>query len=197
MLHWEPALTLWPDARGGYAAHAAAGVGGGRATSLASRRRFCAIAASVNLSCAPRGPRSRRRPSLRIRLRCAKATGRVLGRDAIAQRLPFSECAGGIASALVDAAGDFTLWRLWTAFGLERARATVMGPCAIEDSHPIVNPAVVQELTLWAHIDIAILVERGVRRLNEPSFCLDLSMTGMCGVIFFSSTIQWSVAADP
>ena len=26
MLHWEPALTLWPDARSGYAAHAAAGM---------------------------------------------------------------------------------------------------------------------------------------------------------------------------
>ena len=83
-----------------------------------------------------------------------------------------SECAGGIASALVDAARDFALWRLWAAFRLERAKATVMGPCAIEDSHPIA-------------------------RLNEPSSRLDLSMTGMCGVIFFSSTIQWSVAADP
>ena len=30
MLLWEPALTLWPDARSGYAACAAAGVGGGR-----------------------------------------------------------------------------------------------------------------------------------------------------------------------
>ena len=74
-----------------------------------------------------------------------------------------SECAGGIASALVDAARDFALWRLWAAFGLERARATIMGPCAIEDSHPIVDPACrVQELALWAHIDIAILVEREV-----------------------------------
>ena len=76
----------------------------------------------------------------------------------------FSECAGDIASALVDAARDFALWRLWAAFGLERARATVMGPCAIDDSHPIVNPAGrVQELALRAHIDIAILVEREVR----------------------------------
>ena len=75
-----------------------------------------------------------------------------------------SECAGGIASALVDAARDFALWRLWAAFRLERARATVMGPCAIEDSHPIVNPACrVQELAVRAHIDIAILVEREVR----------------------------------
>ena len=38
-----------------------------------------------------------------------------------------SECAGGIASVLVDTARDFALWRLWAAFGLERARATVMG----------------------------------------------------------------------
>ncbi len=37
--------------------------------SAASRRRFCAIAASVNSSCAPQGPRSRRRPNLRMRLR--------------------------------------------------------------------------------------------------------------------------------
>jgi hypothetical protein len=41
--------------------------GGGPATRLASRRRFWAIAASVNSSCAPRGPRRRRRPSLRMR----------------------------------------------------------------------------------------------------------------------------------
>jgi hypothetical protein len=40
-------------------------------TSLAGRRRFCAIAASVNSSCASRGPRNRRRPSLRMRLRWA------------------------------------------------------------------------------------------------------------------------------
>ena len=63
--------------------------------------------------------------------------------------LRVSECAGGIARALVDAARDFALWRLWAAFGLERARATVMGPCAIEDSLPILDPAsCVQELAL-------------------------------------------------
>ena len=165
MLHWEPALTLWPGARSGYAARAAAGVGGGRATSLASRRRFCAIAASVNSSCAPRGPRSRRRPSLRMRLRCANSISTRFRsrRDCLKASVSASARAASRAP-LVDAARDFALWRLWAAFGLERARATVMGPCAIEDSHPIVNPACrVQELTLWAHIDIAILVEREVR----------------------------------
>ena len=43
--------------------------GGGCATSFASRRRFCAIAASVNSSCAPRGPRRRKRPSRRMRFK--------------------------------------------------------------------------------------------------------------------------------
>ena len=57
-------LTL-PDA---HATHAAT-AGGGRAISLASRRRFWAMAASVNSNWAPRGPRSRRRPSRRMRFR--------------------------------------------------------------------------------------------------------------------------------
>jgi hypothetical protein len=68
---WSGRLTLdFTDARDGYATHAAT-VGGGRATNLASLRRFCAIAASVNSNWAPHGPRNRSRPSLRIRLRCA------------------------------------------------------------------------------------------------------------------------------
>jgi hypothetical protein len=47
------------------------GHGGCCAASLASLRRFWAIAASVNSSCAPRGPRSRRRPSFRMRFKWA------------------------------------------------------------------------------------------------------------------------------
>src|SRR6476660_1780665 len=53
-----------------YAMHMAP-AGGGRATSDASRRRFWAIAARTNSSWAPRGPRSRSRPSLRMRFKCA------------------------------------------------------------------------------------------------------------------------------
>ena len=55
-----------------HAGHGSA-VGGGRATSFARRRRFCAIAPSVNSSCAPRGPRNLSRPSRRMRLRCANS----------------------------------------------------------------------------------------------------------------------------
>jgi hypothetical protein len=45
--------------------------GGGRATRDASRRRFWAMAARTNSSWAPRGPRSRSRPSRRMRFKCA------------------------------------------------------------------------------------------------------------------------------
>ena len=68
------ALTLErnPTSPGAYATAATAS-GGGRATSLASLRRFCAIAASMNSNWAPRGPRNRKRPSRRMRLRCANS----------------------------------------------------------------------------------------------------------------------------
>ena len=49
------ATTRLPDAH----ATPGAGSGGGRATSLANLRRFCAIAASVNSNWAPHGPRNR------------------------------------------------------------------------------------------------------------------------------------------
>jgi hypothetical protein len=52
-----------------WAAYAAITSPAGR--SRASRRRFCAVAASRNSSLAPHGPRSRRRPSRNMRLRWA------------------------------------------------------------------------------------------------------------------------------
>jgi len=60
------------EACNGYAAHAGT-IGGGRAISLASLRRFCAIAANVNSNWAPHGPRNRNRPSRRIRFKCANS----------------------------------------------------------------------------------------------------------------------------
>jgi len=47
--------------------------GGGSGLSLASFRRFWAVAANRNSSCALRGPLSRRRPSFKIRLRWANS----------------------------------------------------------------------------------------------------------------------------
>src|SRR6202140_2257733 len=75
-------LTLYfTDAGNAYAAYKGA-IGGGRATNLASLRRFCAIAANVNSNWAPHGPRNRRRRSRRIRFKCANSIStRFLSRD--------------------------------------------------------------------------------------------------------------------
>src|SRR6266403_4892338 len=75
-------LTLdFTDACNAYAAHKGAN-GGGRATNLASLRRFCAIAANVNSNWAPHGPRNRNRPSRKIRFECANSIStRFLSRD--------------------------------------------------------------------------------------------------------------------
>ena len=52
--------------------------GCGIGISLASFRRFWAMAAKVNSSRAPQGPRSRNRPSRRMRLRCANSISTFL-----------------------------------------------------------------------------------------------------------------------
>src|SRR4029077_16297565 len=71
-----------------------------------------------------------------------------------------NERTGGIASVLIDAARDFALRRLRTAFGFQRTRPTIRGSRAIEENIAIVDPAFrVQKLALRAYIDVAILLE--------------------------------------
>src|SRR5437660_12754508 len=55
-----------------------AGIGAGAGISLASFRRFWAVAARWNSSRAPFGPRNRSRSSLRMRLRCANSISTFL-----------------------------------------------------------------------------------------------------------------------
>jgi hypothetical protein len=84
-----------------------------------------------------------------------------------------NEWTGGIASVFVDAARDFALGRLWAAFWLQRARATIIGPRALEESLAIVDPACrVQKLALRAYIDVAIFVEREVVSAQRAVFAL-------------------------
>jgi hypothetical protein len=47
--------------------------GGARLSSFAILRKFCAVAASRNSSCAPLSPRKRKRSSFSIRFRCANS----------------------------------------------------------------------------------------------------------------------------
>src|SRR5215207_1146107 len=100
--------------------------GGGRATSLASRLRFCAMAASVNLNCAPLGPRRRNRPSRRMRFRCANSISTLL---AVAtrsrERFGLGEGTGDMTRGLVHIADNPSRWHVRAALRLERARATL------------------------------------------------------------------------
>ena len=76
-----------------YLRHAST-AGGGRATSFATRRRFWAIAPSVNSSCAPYGPHNRSRPSLKMRSRCRRAFRRACDCGATAQTLACRQVLG-------------------------------------------------------------------------------------------------------
>ena len=101
-------LTAWPRGPAAltprhydaYAMHTVA-AGGGRATNLVSRRKFWAMAARVNSSWAPRGPRNRRRPSVRIRLRWANSISTRFRacRDRSKASVPASERATSRASS--------------------------------------------------------------------------------------------------
>src|SRR6201982_1282630 len=121
-----------------YAKHPSAG-GGGRKTSLASLRRFCGVAASGNSNCAPRGPRNRRRPSRKMRLRCAKSIStRFLSWRDCSNASVLANVSGYVASLLVDTAWDSTQRHVWTTTVLERTLATVNYSCTVQKGLPVV-----------------------------------------------------------
>ena len=152
------ALTNTRDA---YATHAAAG-GGGLATNLPRRRRFWAMAASVNSSCAPRGPRSRRRPSLRMRLRWANSISTRL-RSRLLEGLGLAERTSRVAGIFIDAARDLARRLLRAASHLEWAHVAVELDRPIQQLLDIHDPASGGEhLACRARVDVARLVERKI-----------------------------------
>jgi hypothetical protein len=66
-----------------------AGIGTGGHSRLAILLRFCAMAASRNSSCAPLGPRNRKRRRFRMHLRCANSISTFLRslRDCLYRRV--------------------------------------------------------------------------------------------------------------
>ena len=119
-----PALTLSTQLPR-YAIHRAP-AGGGRATSEASRRRFWAIAARTNSSWAPRGPRSRSRPSFRMRLRCANRISIFLRsrRDCSKSSVPTNDRATSRACSWISR-GILRDGSFWAALRFEWAYVAV------------------------------------------------------------------------
>ena len=112
--------------------------------------------------------------------------------------LGFADGTSNVAGLLINAARDLPRRLHRAASHLERAHIT------IELARPIEQLLVIHDLPRGGErlaggtgVDVTRLVEREVSREKMPSSRLDLSMTGMCGVIFFSLTIQLSIAADP
>ena len=104
LLRWERRLASPTQPLLDAHATQVAASGGARATSLASLQRFWAIAASVNSSCAPQGPRSLSRLSLKMRFKCANSISTRLRsrRDCSNALVPASARATSRASSLIS-----------------------------------------------------------------------------------------------
>ena len=107
-----------------YAIHRAR-AGGGRATSDASRRRFWAMAARTNSSWAPRGPRSRSRPSFRMGFKCEPHLDLLALTSRLLKVFGAGERPGNVSGMLMDVARDFARWFLWAALRFEWANIAV------------------------------------------------------------------------
>jgi hypothetical protein len=174
--------------------------GGGRATNDASRRRFCAIAARTNSFWAPRGPRRRSRPSLRIRFKCANRISDLLAltpataqsrrwQRATWQRLGHARTSRGI---LRDGSfGQHCGMSEHTSQSSLLARyRSVLPPCTVPRSFRTAFRRG-NGRRRWT------LPYRMSPREKVPSSPLRPMNTGICGTTPFSSTSQFSIGADP
>jgi hypothetical protein len=159
-----------------HATHSMDVTGGGRATSLARRLRFCAIAASVNSNCTPLGPRRRNRPSLRMRFRCANSISTFLrSRRDCSNALVFASARATSRAFLGDVARDSPNRRLWTASRLEQTATTVEHAREVKQCRlPLVDqPACRREiLARRTDVNVPLLVEREVFPIECPIVAL-------------------------
>ena len=86
------------------------------------------------------------------------------------KRLGLDQRPGNITGLLIDAARNFPLRRLWTAFGFERATAAIMGACARQDRLTVVDQFARRRKCLAGRtgVDVALLVEREVLSAKGP-----------------------------
>ena len=108
------------------------------------------------------------------------------------------ERSGDITSALIDVARDPALRCFWTASGFEIALCTVQHTAAIEDGISDIDPSGSRQCFAGrATISVGAFVVAEVLLEKVPSSRSDLSQTGMCGAIRFTSTSQFSIGAAP
>ena len=114
------------------------------------------MAARTNSSWAPRGPRSRSRPSFRMRFKCANRISIFLRsrRDCL-EALGASERPGNVPGVFMDVARDLARWFLWTALRFERAYIAVELAGTIQKRLALVHGAARPEpLSARAVVDV-------------------------------------------
>ena len=75
--------------------------------------------------------------------------------------------------------------------GFSGPRAAVRYPCAIKQCRSVADaPGRAQQFTRRTDIDVALLVEREVFPAERTVLAPRHALPGMCGAIFFSSTIE-------
>jgi hypothetical protein len=130
--------------------------GGGRATRDASRRRFWAMAARTNSSWAPRGPRSRSRPSRRMRFKCANRISIFLRSCRDRSTFGISKRPGNVSGMLMDVARDLARRFFWAALRFEWTYIAVELAGAIQKCLALVYGAARSKpLSARAVVDVA------------------------------------------
>src|SRR5260370_11830061 len=113
------------------------------------------MAARTNSSWAPRGPRSRSRPSFRMRFRCANRISIFLRsrRDVSKPSVPANDRVPGV---LMYVARDLARWFFWTALRFKRAYIAVELARTIQKRLALVHGAARSEpLSARAVVDVA------------------------------------------
>src|SRR5690349_475883 len=114
------------------------------------------MAARTNSSWAPRGPRRRSRPSLRMRFKCANRISIFLRSRRDCEAVGAGIRPGHVSGVFMDGARDLTGWFLRAALRLEWTSIAVELACAIQKRFAFVYGAAGSELhSAGAATDVA------------------------------------------
>ncbi len=172
--------------------------------SFASLLRFCAVAASKNSSLAPHGPRSRSRPSRKMRLGCAITSPPSFDAGTL-YHTPTSKGPCHVAGIFMQVTWDLPSWRIGTALHLELASVTVLFAGTIK----IKARALRCDARSWFCIRSMELDQflpagqvyrsrSGSNMKSAREKCRQYGwICGMCGVICFCLTNQARFSAEP
>ena len=109
-----------------------------------------------------------------------------------------SERTGNVPGVLMDVARDLARWFLWAALRFEWAYITVELACSIQKCFALVHSAArPKPLSAQAMVDVACRIILKVAAREGAISRFDLSNTGICGAMPFSSTSQFSIGAAP